>query len=186
MGHAAKTPVLEKQFTKPTLRTCFSPSPPCVHLRVYDQLGRGDHDFFNHYNYPYLHLISTGYCTCTFNYLHLYLEITATCTFSFLFFFPSHLLSSPFFSLSLLVVTQIRGHIAGSSPPLPTTVRALHFYREKISALSSLVDSRRIVLTHARRSQQLIFFVVVANEFKISPRRDSNHGSTLAAFEGYH
>ena len=59
--------------------------------------------------------------------------------------FSSLLLSSPFFFLSLLVVTQIRGHIAGSSPPLPTTVRALHFYREKISALSSLVDSRRIV-----------------------------------------
>ena len=51
--------------------------------------------------------------------------------------------------LSPLVVTQIRGHIAGSSPPLPTTVRALHFYREKISALSSLVDSRRIVLLPA-------------------------------------
>ena len=28
-------------------------------------------------------------------------------------------------------------------PPLPTTVRALHCHREKISALSSLVDSRR-------------------------------------------
>ena len=38
---------------------------------------------------------------------------------------------------SLLVVTQIRGHIAGSSPPLATTVRALHFYHEKISALPS-------------------------------------------------
>ena len=38
------------------------------------------------------------------------------------------------------------GHIAGSSPPLPTTFRALHSYREKISPLSSLVDSRRIVL----------------------------------------
>ena len=63
----------------------------------------------------------------------------------FFFFSPSHLLSSPFYSLSLLVVTQIRGHIAGSSPPLPTTVRALHFYREKISALSSLANSRRIV-----------------------------------------
>ena len=64
----------------------------------------------------------------------------------FFFFPPSHLLSSPFYSLSLLVVAQIRGHIAGSSPPLPTTVRAVHFYREKISALSSLVDSRRICL----------------------------------------
>ena len=70
----------------------------------------------------------------------------------FSFFFPSYLLSSPFCSLSLLVVTQTRSHIAGSFPPIPTTVRALHFYREKISALSSLVDSRRNVLTHARRS----------------------------------
>ena len=33
------------------------------------------------------------------------------------FFVPSHLLHSPFFSLSILVVTQIRGHIARSSPP---------------------------------------------------------------------
>ena len=33
--------------------------------------------------------------------------------------------------------------------PLPTAVRALHFYREKDPALSSLVDSRRTVLTHA-------------------------------------
>ena len=31
---------------------------------------------------------------------------------------PPHLLYSPFFFLSLLVVTQIRGHIAGYSPPL--------------------------------------------------------------------
>ena len=75
--------------------------------------------------------------------------------FSFFFFFHPIYYLRPY-SLSLLVVTQIRGHIAGSSPPLPTAVRALHFYREKISALSSLVDSRRIMLTHARRSQQLI------------------------------
>ena len=48
---------------------------------------------------------------------------------------PSHLLSSPFCSLSLLVVTQIRGHIAGSSSPLPATVRALHFLsREDFSS----------------------------------------------------
>ena len=70
-------------------------------------------------------------------------------------FFVSHLRPS---ILSILVVTQIRGHIAGYFPPLPRTIRALHFYREKISALSSLVDSRGIVLTHARRSQQLILF----------------------------
>ena len=94
--------------------------------------------------------------------------------------------------LSLLVVTQMRGHIAGSFPPLPTAVRALHFYREKISALSSLVDSRRTVLTHARRSQQLaLLFFFFAKKFKISPRRDSNsrtNGPTpvLIVFKGYH
>ena len=87
---------------------------------------------------------------------------------------PSHLLSSPFFFLSLLVVTQIRGHLAGSSPPLPTTVRALHLYREKTSSLSSLVDLRRTVLTHARRSQQLLILFFFANKFRILPRRDSN------------
>ena len=32
--------------------------------------------------------------------------------------------------LSLLAATQIRGHIAGSSPPLRTTVRTLRFYRD--------------------------------------------------------
>ena len=53
----------------------------------------------------------------------------------------------------------MRRQVAGSSLPLPTTVRALHFYREKISALSFLVDSRRIVLTHATRSQQTILLV---------------------------
>ena len=78
------------------------------------------------------------------------------------------MLSPPFCSLSLLVVTQIRGDIAGSSL-LSTTVRALQCYREKISDISSLADSRRNVLTHARRSQQLILFIL-ANK----PRRDSN------------
>ena len=73
--------------------------------------------------------------------------------------------------------------------PLPTTVRALHFYREKSSALSSLVDSRRIVLTHARRSKQLIlsYFCKIENA-------KSHHGGirtpgstlliVLVAFEG--
>ena len=88
-------------------------------------------------------------------------------------------------SISLLVVNQIRGHVAGSSPPLPTTVRALHFYREKVSALSSLADSRLIVLTHARRSQQLIlFYFNLANKFKISPRRDSNSRANTSRIRG--
>ena len=44
-----------------------------------------------------------------------------TAFFFFFFFNPIYYLQ-PSFSLSLPVVTQIRGHIAGSSPPLPTTV----------------------------------------------------------------
>ena len=89
--------------------------------------------------------------------------------------------------LSLLVVTQIRGHIAGCSSPLPTTVRALHFYHEKISG-PSLVDSRRVVLTHARRSQQLVLF-----SFFLQMNSKSRHGgirtngpTLVVAFEGYH
>ena len=85
--------------------------------------------------------------------------------FSFLFcFFIPFIIFNLLLSLSLLVATQIWGHIAGSSPPLPTTVCALQFYREKISALSSPVDSRRIVLSHARRSQQLNPFLLFAHK----------------------
>ena len=69
---------------------------------------------------------------------------------------------------------------------LPTTVRALHFYREKISALFSLVDSRRIVLTHARRSQQLILFLFFQINSKSRHGGIRTHGPTLVAFEGYH
>ena len=108
----------------------------------------------------------------------LYLRITYWRA-TFFFFHRYHLLSSPFFSSlpPIIVVAQTRGHIAGSSPLLPTTVRALHFYREKIPALSSLVGKRRIVLAHAinRRSQQIVDpFLIFANKFQVSPRRDSN------------
>ena len=73
-----------------------------------------------------------------------------------LFFFSIPFIISPFcFSLPPSRNSDPGSHSRLLSP-LPTTVRALHFYRENISALSSLVDSRRIVLTHARRPQQLI------------------------------
>ena len=72
------------------------------------------------------------------------------------FFFPI-----PFILLALLLSLPLsRDSDPGSYGrlfPLLTTVRALHFYREKIAALSSLVDSRRTAPTHARCSQQLIF-----------------------------
>ena len=51
----------------------------------------------------------------------------------FFFFHPIYYLRPSI--LSLLVATQIRGHIAGSSPPLPTTVRTLRlFSREDFSS----------------------------------------------------
>ena len=84
-------------------------------------------------------------------------------------------------SRSFLVVTQIRGHIVGFSPPrLPTTVRALHCYREKDSALSSLVDSRRIVLTHARRAR---LFGVYREIHKLHTENRTCDMNTLVAFE---
>ena len=50
----------------------------------------------------------------------------------------------------ILVVTHIRGHYAGSSAPPPNSTR-LRFYREKGTTLSFLVESRRLLLAHARR-----------------------------------
>ena len=47
-------------------------------------------------------------------------KVSQLTDFVFLFFFlPSHLLFAPFLSLSIPVVTQLRGHIAGPSPPSP-------------------------------------------------------------------
>ena len=66
-------------------------------------------------------------------------------------FFLSHWLSSPFLlapSYSV-IVTQMRGHIPGSSPS--TMVRALDGCREKGLTLSYLVDSRRIAYRAASR-----------------------------------
>ena len=63
-------------------------------------------------------------------------------------------------TLSLPVVTQTPGQIAGSLPPPPHYGTFPHFYRENNSEFSSLVDSRQIVPTHAaRRFQQLILYI---------------------------
>ena len=100
----------------------------------------------------------------------------------YLFIFPSsYVLSSPFFSLSLLVVTQIRGDIAGSFSPPPSTVRALHVYRTKGSTLSTLVDSRLIVCFvslvqmcfaqgHMCLVNSFFFFSLLFCEFAVSLR----------------
>ena len=55
-----------------------------------------------------------------------------------------------------VVVTLIRGHVVGSSPLSPTTVRALHFCREKDSALSSPVDPDRVVPTHVELRKTIL------------------------------
>ena len=60
------------------------------------------------------------------------------------YIFPSRLLSSPFFSLSLLVVTQIRGRMVGSSLSPLRFVPCLAFLSGEDFSTSSLVDSSRI------------------------------------------
>ena len=85
------------------------------------------------------------------------------CLFLFLFFhliydlgrFFFLLFPIPFIISALLFLLYInsRDSDPGSHSrlffALPATVRALHFYREKDSALPSLVDSHRIAPTHA-------------------------------------
>ena len=78
--------------------------------------------------------------------------------------FVFHPICYPCISLALPPsrITQIRGRIAGSPPPFPL-LHTSNFHREN-PAFSSLLDSRRIVPTHAaRRSQQSVdpFFALL-------------------------
>ena len=105
----------------------------------------------------------------------------------FLSFFPSHRLSRRFFSLSFLVVTQIRGHIAGSSPPSPLR---LIFIARRFQLF--LPSSTRVELClptlRALSSSVDPFFSfsssIFANMFKISPRRDSNSRTNTSSIRG--
>ena len=64
----------------------------------------------------------------------------------FMYFHPIYYLRPPYLSLLLVARTQARNHIAGaSSPPSPARFVPFLFYREKTSALSSFVDSRRML-----------------------------------------
>ena len=76
----------------------------------------------------------------------------------FVFFHPIYYLT-PFCSLPPSRNSDAGSHSRLFPPPTHYGSCLAFFFREKISSLSSLVDSRRIVLTHAtgRRSQQLIF-----------------------------
>ena len=96
----------------------------------------------------------------------------------FSFVFASHvLLSSPLcllLSYILIVVTQIRGDIAGASPPSP--LRGMYvpciFIATRGSALSSLVDSRRIAVPS---SSQVPTGVKNAWSYPKSPTRVHKH-----------
>ena len=58
--------------------------------------------------------------------------------------FPFHVLYSPFLSCSLLAVTQIRGHIVGSSPPSPLLYMPCIFIARRVRQL--LPSSIRVEL----------------------------------------
>ena len=58
--------------------------------------------------------------------------------------------------------------------PARCVVRALNIYRGNITDVSFLVDYRRMVPAHARRSQHRLTHLYLAKIFKISPRSDSN------------
>ena len=58
--------------------------------------------------------------------------------------------------------------------------------REYFRSFFTLVDSRRIVLTHATRSQQLVLFFFLQINLKSRHGGIRTHGPTPVAFEGYH
>ena len=57
-----------------------------------------------------------------------------------------------------LDVTQLRGHYAGSSPSPPRHVTRLHFYGEKIPAISYLIDSHQAVSLNNTRHARFFNF----------------------------
>ena len=110
----------------------------------------------------------------------------------FCFFFSSHLLASPFFSLSLLVVTQILGHTAGSSPPSP--VRSAPSWlddNEKASWISPFLPSSTPVelrLPTPGALSSVFFFIFFVAFGQIYSKSDHGGvrtpGPPPAAFEG--
>ena len=90
--------------------------------------------------------------------------LVRTYSFLFPFFHPIGYLRPSFFSLLLIVVTQIRGHIAGSSSP--STLWPAFLSREDFSSFFPRRLALNCVLTHARHSQQLLILFIFANTFK--------------------
>ena len=116
-----------------------------------------------------------------------------------LFFPPSHLLCSSLFlsflclSPSLLytwniVVTQIRGHIAGYSPPSPLRfVLCISVARRFQLFLPSSTRVELCLPTLEALSAIdpfLFLFLYFVNKFQISPRRDSNSRTNTSSIRG--
>ena len=87
------------------------------------------------------------------------------------------------FSLSLLVVTQIRGHTAGSSPFLPTTYGSClaSFIARRFSSFfpRRLASTRAYPRYQNRRSQQLILYLR-KKETKSHHGGVRTHGPTIS------
>ena len=95
-----------------------------------------------------------------------------------------------FFSLSLLsiFVTQIRGHIAGSSPRSPLLFLPFIFVtgrHEPFFPSSTRVELRLPILY--RRAQQLVLFFTNISEISLRRELNSRANAILTtAFEGNH
>ena len=83
-------------------------------------------------------------------------------------------------------ITQIRGHKAG--PPAASPLRHMpKFCRENSSAFSSLIDSRRIVPTHAaRRSQQFVDPIFAFLQIKYHSSGNRTQGPTLVVLGNHY
>ena len=90
---------------------------------------------------------------------------------------------SPFFSLSPLVVIQIRGHIVGSSPPSLIWFVPCFFIARNFSSFFPRRLASNCAYPRYRRFQQLILFYF-ANKLKIPPRRDSKSRTNASSIRG--
>ena len=122
--------------------------------------------------------------------LRIILGVLCTLFFLSLFFFSmTFIIFALLFSIPPSRNSDPGSHSRLFCPPYPLRFVPCIFYREKISALSSLVDSRRMWLPTLGALSSWSFFIF-ANKFKILPHGGiRTHGQTLVlivAFEGYH
>ena len=114
-------------------------------------------------------------------YAHFWLPSEPTLVLNF--YFPIQLLSSTFFSLCLLVVTQIWRHIAGSSSLSPLRFVPCFLSREYFSSFPRWLTSNCAYPSYARSA---IYPYIFANKSKSHHGRIRTPGPTLVAFDGYY